>query len=84
MATPKKILIQDLESSTEEIARLREENKKLRERIAELERIVKELIEYKQDARVEKVELIDWQITPVWYYKHEYKAQFLDKEQDDE
>ena len=53
------------------------EEKKLVEdlefRIRELERIVRELVEYKEDKLIEKCENIGWVIKPIWIIYHDYK-----------
>ena len=53
------------------------EEKKLVEdlefRIRELERVVRELVEYKEDKLVEKCENIGWVIKPIWIIHHDYK-----------
>ena len=46
MTTPKKIIIQDLELADEEIARLRKENKELKQK---LEEFAKELIQHHEE-----------------------------------
>ena len=57
--------------------RMTKEEKKLIEdlefRIKELERVVRELIEYKENVRIEKAEIIDWKRKPIWIEIHDYK-----------
>jgi chromosome segregation ATPase len=51
MATPKKIIIKDLELADEEIARLRKENKELKEKVDTLELCIKNKDELLEEYR---------------------------------
>lgn len=57
MATPKKIIIKDLELADEEIARLRKENKELRGHKENLIRADKKKTEYIEELKKENIEL---------------------------
>ena len=47
-------------------------NPDLEQRVAELERVVRELIMHKQDRVTEEVELVDWKMVAKWFHIHEY------------
>ena len=55
-----------------EMTKKEEKKSELEKRIEELERLVKELIEYKQDKEV--IIMKDWK--PLWYDIHDYKTDF--------